>query len=184
MTSRGKSTPSLGVGLLITPRSTRARWPHSAIASISIWCDGRKGSTNAWNERLDEHEHGCEGSEKGNPSCSCIGGTVRYPDKTERHEPYESRGSRADLWGPEAAMPPAPTDPHVSLSTHTARVVQFYRGSAQCLQCTNSSGSLSRTPRNHARARRGARSRRLYFLCDHRTRWRSMRWQSGATALG
>jgi hypothetical protein len=32
---------------------------------------------------------------------------VRYPDKTERHEPYESRGSRADLWGPEAEMPPA-----------------------------------------------------------------------------
>jgi len=32
---------------------------------------------------------------------------VRQPDKTERHEPYESRGSRADLWGPEAAMPPA-----------------------------------------------------------------------------
>jgi len=32
---------------------------------------------------------------------------VRYPDKTGRHEPYESRGSRADLWGPEAAMPPA-----------------------------------------------------------------------------
>jgi hypothetical protein len=32
---------------------------------------------------------------------------VRYPDKTERHEPYESRGSRADLWEPEAAMPPA-----------------------------------------------------------------------------
>src|SRR5665213_1087494 len=99
MTSRGKSTPSLGVGLLITPRSTRARSPHSAIASISNWCDGRKGSTNAWNERLDEHEHGCEGSEKGNPSCSCIGGTVRYPDKTERHEPYESRGSRAGSVG-------------------------------------------------------------------------------------
>jgi hypothetical protein len=32
---------------------------------------------------------------------------VRHPNKTERHEPYESRGSRADLWGPEAAMPPA-----------------------------------------------------------------------------
>ena len=32
---------------------------------------------------------------------------MRYPDKTERHEPYESRGSRADLWEPEAAMPPA-----------------------------------------------------------------------------
>ena len=32
---------------------------------------------------------------------------MHYPDKTGRHEPYESRGSRADLWGPEAAMPPA-----------------------------------------------------------------------------
>jgi hypothetical protein len=32
---------------------------------------------------------------------------MRYPDKTGRHEPYESRGSRADLWGPEAATPPA-----------------------------------------------------------------------------
>ena len=32
---------------------------------------------------------------------------MRHPDKTERHEPYESRGSRADLWGPEAEMPPA-----------------------------------------------------------------------------
>jgi hypothetical protein len=32
---------------------------------------------------------------------------VRYPNKPGRQEPYESRGSRADLWGPEAAMPPA-----------------------------------------------------------------------------
>lgn len=36
---------------------------------------------------------------------------MRYPDKTERHEPYESRGSRADLWGPEAEMPPATRRP-------------------------------------------------------------------------
>src|SRR5271155_3973081 len=107
MTSQGRSTPSLGVGLLTTPRSTRPRLSHSAIASISIWCDGRKGSTNAWNARLDEPEGGWEGSEKGTPSCSCIGGPVRHPDKTERPEPYESRGSRADLWGPEAEMPPA-----------------------------------------------------------------------------
>jgi hypothetical protein len=32
---------------------------------------------------------------------------VRQPYKAGRHEPYESRGSRADLWEPEAAMPPA-----------------------------------------------------------------------------
>ena len=32
---------------------------------------------------------------------------MRCPDKAGRHEPYESRGSRADLWEPEAAMPPA-----------------------------------------------------------------------------
>jgi len=32
---------------------------------------------------------------------------MHYPDKTGRHEPYESRDSRADLWGPEAEMPPA-----------------------------------------------------------------------------
>jgi len=36
---------------------------------------------------------------------------VHYPNKTGRHEPYESRGSRADLWGPEAAMPPATRRP-------------------------------------------------------------------------
>jgi hypothetical protein len=85
---------------------------------------------------------------------------------------------------PEASQPPAPTDPHVSLSTHTARVVQLYQGSAQCLQCTNSSGSLVRTPRNHVRARGPLRSSRLYFHLAHRTRWRSMRRQSGTTALG
>lgn len=32
---------------------------------------------------------------------------MHYPNKPERHEPYESRGSRADLWGPEAETPPA-----------------------------------------------------------------------------
>jgi len=36
---------------------------------------------------------------------------VHYPDKAGRHEPYESRGSRADLWEPEAAMPPATRQP-------------------------------------------------------------------------
>jgi hypothetical protein len=29
---------------------------------------------------------------------------VLFPDKTGRHEPYESRGSRADLWGPEGEI--------------------------------------------------------------------------------
>jgi hypothetical protein len=37
--------------------------------------------------------------------------------KAGRHEPYESRGSRADLWGPEAATPPA-----------TRRLVVWWQG--------------------------------------------------------
>ena len=39
------------------------------------------------------------------PSCSCIGVQRRSVLLAGRHEPYESRGSRADLWGPAGAIP-------------------------------------------------------------------------------
>jgi len=49
---------------------------------------------------------------------------MHYPDKTGRHEPYESRDSRADLWGPEAEMPPA-TRQHASIATQPRCVAKF-----------------------------------------------------------
>ena len=66
------------------------RWAEAEVQTTGVQCS-------------PEHEHGCEGSAQGNPSYSSIGGTVHHPNKTGRHEPYESRGSRADLWGPERA---------------------------------------------------------------------------------
>ena len=42
--------------------------------------------------------------------------------------------------------PPAPTDPHVSLSTHTARAVWLEDAAPQYRQCTNSSGFRVRRP--------------------------------------
>ena len=42
--------------------------------------------------------------------------------------------------------PPAPTDPHVSLSTHTARAVRLEDAAPQYRQCTNSSGFLAWMP--------------------------------------
>src|SRR5213075_1198217 len=59
--------------------------------------------------------------------------------------------------------PPAPTDPHVSLSTHTARAVWLEDAAPQYRQCANSSGFRFRTPCSHVRARLGLRASRLYF---------------------
>ena len=99
----------------------------------------------------------------------------------EGHRPNSSGSSPGSR---RESHPPAPTDPHVSLSTHTARAVSCQDGALQYRQCTNISGSLERTPYNHAHARLPLRCSRLYFHLAQRTRWRSRRWQSGITAVG
>src|SRR5262249_6868520 len=80
--------------------------------------------------------------------------------------------------------PPAPTDPHVSLSTHTARTIRLQDSAVRYLQCANSSGFRVWTPRSHTRALLALRASRLYFHRAQRIRWRSMRLPSGITALG
>src|SRR5262245_30147567 len=80
--------------------------------------------------------------------------------------------------------PPAPTDPHVSLSTHTARTIRLQDSAVRYLQCANSSGFRVWTPRSHTRALLALRASRLYFRRAQRIRWRSMRLPSGITALG
>jgi hypothetical protein len=67
--------------------------------------------------------------------------------------------------------PPAPTDPHVSLSTHTARAVWLDGAAPQYRQWANSSGFRVRTPCSHARVLLGLRASRLYFHRAQRSRW-------------
>src|SRR5262249_46819787 len=75
--------------------------------------------------------------------------------------------------------PPAPTDPHVSLSTHTARTIRLQDSAVRYLQCANSSGFRVWTPRSHTRALLALRASRLYFHRAQRIRWRSMCLPSG-----
>ena len=60
---------------------------------------------NDWHTAPRGHERGFRASEPGTLSCSCTGGTAALRPPVRRHEPYESRGSRADLWGPAGEIP-------------------------------------------------------------------------------
>ena len=75
----------------------RARWA-TGIASTAIWCDRCGGSTNGLSAAVPVHGHGFGESVQGTPSCSCMAVLVSATI-AGRHEPYESRDSRADLCG-------------------------------------------------------------------------------------
>src|SRR5450755_923512 len=77
--------------------------------------------------------------------------------RLDRHPPYLALAMNDTLHnvdgghgklpgGRRESHPPAPTDPHVSLSTHTARAVWLEDAAPQYRQCTNSSGFRVRIP--------------------------------------
>ena len=79
--------------------------PTLPVASTAIWCDGRGGSTSDWSAAASGHGHGCGGSDHGTRAVRALA-VLRSALLAGRHEPYESRGSRADLWGPGGEIPP------------------------------------------------------------------------------
>src|SRR6266851_1470667 len=94
--------------------------------------------------------------------------------------PFDLTGRLAEY--PGAFQPPALTDPDVSLSAHPARAV-LPSGQYGSSQCANNRGARFRTIRSHPRARLALRFSRLYLFIAQRTNIRSIRLQSGFTAV-
>src|SRR5438552_17589215 len=101
------------------------------------------------------------------------------PDPPESFARLRLRLAQQDgVSGREESHLPALSEPCLSLSTHTAPVVQP-SGRTPSRQCANNFGSRLATRANHRLACRVWPRNRLYFLLAHRTRYSFMRLRSG-----
>lgn len=98
---------------------------------------------------------------------------------------YRDGGHRILPSGRRESHPPTPTDPHVSLSTHTARAIRLQATALPYLQCTNSSRCRVRAPcSTHIVFSWGCARVVCTSTSPSASDGGRCRWQSGITAVG